>query len=260
MGAREETRVVSGLKDILVERPEPGILVLTIANPPVNALSVTVMRGIAQALDDAGSDGTRAAVIRGDGGNFSAGGDLKSTASVTETLELLAAMMTAIRRASFPVIAAVDGHCFGGGFELAIQCDLRIAADTALFACSGVKVGWLSPSPRLADLVGLARAEELLLLGRRATAGEMERIGLISEVCAPDVLHGRAMELATEIASLAPLSVAATKAGLRSWSGRAADEADRWFQRTAAELAASKDHAEAKRALVEKRPPKFTGR
>lgn len=251
---------MSDLRDIRVERPKPGILVLTITNPPVNALSVPVMLGIAQALGDAGSEGTRAAVIRGDGGNFSAGGDLKSTASVTETLQLLAATMTAVRRAPFPVIAAVDGHCFGGGFELAIQCDLRIAADTALFACSGVKVGWLSPSPRLADLVGLARAEELLLLGRRATAAEMERIGLVSEVCAPEALDRRAMELATDITLLAPRSVAATKAGLRSWSGRAADEADRWFQTQAALLAASEDHAEAKQALVEKRRPKFTGR
>lgn len=247
-----------GGAEVVVDRPAAGVVRIRIANPPVNALSMAVMRGMREAMDAAVADATRVAVITGGEGRFSAGGDLKATNPLRETLEELGAMLAAVRRAPFPVIAAVDGACLGGGFELALQCDLRLASERALFACSGVRVGWLSPHARLVELVGAARAAEMLLVGRRYEARELEAVGLL-RVTADGALEDEALALAVEIAGLAPRSVATTKRALRAGPGRSLAETDAEFIEQALDLAMSEDHAEARLALTERRQPRFVG-
>jgi enoyl-CoA hydratase/carnithine racemase len=162
-----------------------------------------------------------------------------------------------------PVIAALNGHAIGGGFGLALCCDLRLGARDARYGANFTKLGLhpgMAISYLLPRLVGVARAAELLFTGRRIDGVEAERIGLLSSVHAADEVLPRARELARDIAASAPLAVRETKRSLYrglGWDPRGGAYAEAFAQ---AESLTTADAAEGIAALLAKRPPVFTGR
>jgi enoyl-CoA hydratase len=185
-----------------------------------NALSAEMRIALADAMASADADdAVRAIVLTGAGDKaFAAGGDIRELA--TRTLDEQRAVMAngsvfgAVRRVATPVIAAVNGVCLGGGLELAMSCDVRIAAEHARFGQPEVAIGLIpggGGTQLLPRIVGQGHALRLVLTGDVIDAGEAHRIGLVSEVVAGRKLMERALEVAHVIASRGPLAVRAAK-------------------------------------------------
>lgn len=169
----------------------------------------------------------------------------------------------AVKLCSKPTIAAVNGAAVGAGCELAVACDFRIAAESAYFLESWVHLGIIAPLGGmllLPRIVGLGRATEMLMLGKRVDALEAERIGLVSEVARNDALADAARRLAARLAAAPPLALSACKEGLRR--GMESTLAAEWEFNVYAQslLLNSGDFAEAVRAMAEERTPQFEGR
>jgi enoyl-CoA hydratase/carnithine racemase len=241
-------------------------MLLEIDNPPRNTLGRAMREQMRGHLHAADADFTvRAVVVSGRGKAFCSGDDLR------EELEALgergsrggnlldfASLLEQVEQLRVPVVAAIGGWCVGGGVELALCCDVRIASTQARFVCAGVNVGLMASAYRLPRLIGLGPARHLLLTGSPADVAWARACGLVTAVHADDELAGEALVIAARIASRAPLSVEASK----RVSGLALDldpEKGREAQgRELATLLQSSDHVEAVRAFLEKRDPKFT--
>ncbi|HWZ42629.1 MAG TPA: enoyl-CoA hydratase-related protein [Candidatus Saccharimonadales bacterium] len=239
-----------------------GVVVLEIDNPPMNAMSSYMLKQMAEVLGELEGDSTiRAVVLTGRGRAFCSGADLKEAArGGGEDLASFGRMLEMVAASRAPVIAAINGHCVGGGLELALCCDLRIASTEARFVCAGVNVGLMASTYRLPRLIGVSRAKAMLLTGLPHDAARAEAWGLVTEVHAPGALAGAALALAQRIASRAPLSVEASKRVI----DRALDMSPaEYAQMQAQELPAlrhSADHKEAVTAFAERREPKFNRR
>jgi len=225
---------------LTVEHLPSGVVVLTIDRPHRrNALDNQTVAELHAALDAVNGDPeVRAVVVTGAGGAFSAGADVKSnpedfTATdagpaaalagavrssvgrIYAAQELMASAFEKIHRLRQPVIAAVDGPAVGGGFALALACDIRYATPNASFGAvfirHGISACDMGTSYHLPRLVGASRSAELLLTGRVFGAAEAERIGLVLELVEPGELLGRAIAKAEEIAGNSPLAVWMTK-------------------------------------------------
>ncbi len=246
-------------------RVEGHVGTLTLDAPPLNLLTDPVRAAILDALADFRVRDVRAVVLTGRGRAFCAGADLKDEAKLTADsvrafLAADEAVFTALSDYPGGVIAAVNGYAYGGGFELALACDIRLAARSARLAGVGVTIGLVVSTARLARLAGEAVAKDLLLSGRPVDAGEALDLGLVSAVVDDDALPGEAQEWARTIASRAPLSVRANKACLRHTEAMPLAEAVAYERGEWARLQRTQDHAEALRAFFDKRPPQFTGR
>jgi enoyl-CoA hydratase len=208
--------------------------------------------------------GTRARVVvlAGSARAFSVGADLREgfadggASPWLETLDALAGL-------PIPVIAAVEGHCLGGGLELALCCDLRIAGAGATFAVPEVKRG-LFPSAggtqRLPRLVGASRAKQLLFTGDAVDAATAERWGLVNEVVPEGQAERRAAELARTLAAGAPLALRAVKRLVDESAELPLDAGLALEQERIGPVVASEDVGEGVRAFFERRPPAFRGR
>jgi enoyl-CoA hydratase len=163
--------------------------------------------------------------------------------------------------ADFPgaTIAAVNGYAYGGGFELALACDIRVAARSARLAGVGVTFGLAVSTARLARVAGEAVALDLLLTGRAVDAGEALALGLVSAVVDDAALAAEARRWAEMVASRAPLSVRANKVALRHCARLPLAEAVAYERGEWARLQRTRDHKEALEAFFAKRPPIFTG-
>ncbi len=254
---------------VRVER-EDGIAVLTIdRQEKLNALDLQVTEEIGQALLEVEAEGPRAIIVTGAGErSFVAGADI-SAMSVMSPMEAKRfseighAAMALLDRSPVPTIAAVNGYALGGGCEVAIACDVRIAAENATFGFPEVTLGivpGMGGTQRLPRLVGPAFAKELIFTGRRIGAKEAHEIGLVNRVVPQGEALGVARELAAEIAANGPLAVRHAKAA----TNRAMDvdlvsgleyEADQF-----ALLFATEDAREGMGAFVEKRKAQFKGR
>jgi len=198
---------------VLVSGPdEDGVAVITLNRPEKkNALSIALREDVVALLGRmAGDEALKALIITGSGGSFSAGFDLREFAVTdpghTERLWQSSDLFHhAVYRFPLPVIAAVDGIAYGGGFDLAILCDLRIATHRATFAHPEAAFGPVVYGP-LHDLVGGAIARELVLTGREIDAAEALRLHLVTGLTNPDELTDRALELARQV-SRAPREV-----------------------------------------------------
>jgi enoyl-CoA hydratase/carnithine racemase len=253
-------------------RAADGIGVIALARPDNrNSMTPELLDAFTVASAAARADpGVRCIVVTGSGTTFSAGADFKSTLQRDGDLraphERSYAMyepFLSLLDIAVPVIGALNGHAVGGGFGLALVCDLRVGAREAKYGANFAKLG-LAPgmaiSYLLPRLVGVARANELLFTGRLVAGAEAEAMGILNRaVAAADVL-AEAMTYARAIAANAPLAVRATKAAIRrglELHVREAAHAEAFAQ---AETVATHDAREGIAALLAKRAPVFTGR
>lgn len=191
---------------VRVERFADGVAVVTLDNPKVNALSQAVLARLADVAADLTADPPGAVVITGGERLFAAGADISEFGGPDEADRIGAGFHSALDAvAAIPrfVIAAVSGYALGGGCELALACDYRIAGEKAVFGQPEVLLGIIpggGGTQRLPRTVGVSRAKEMMITGRQVKADEALRIGLADEVVPNDQLHERARALAADIA------------------------------------------------------------
>lgn len=247
----------------------PGVALVTLDRPEVlNALSFDLLDELAAVLDrlDADPD-CRAIVLTGSGSRaFAAGADIRELARQTPVSLLVEdrfAVWDRIGAVRTPLIAAVRGFALGGGCELAMSCDIIVAAEDASFGQPEINLGVMpgaGGTQRMTRAIGKARAMDLILTGRTIGAVEAERIGLVSRVAAPEETLAEAIELASRIASQAPVAVLAAKEAIKQ-AGELPLSAGLQHERRAFYLLfASEDQGEGMAAFVEKRPPQWKGR
>jgi enoyl-CoA hydratase len=248
-------------------RPIGGhAVVVEIGNPPANALGRAARGELLAHLDrlDADRD-IGAVVLTGKGRAFCSGDDLKEqeaaqkdgTAARIAQLGEFAEVLARIESFRVPTIAAINGFAIGGGLELALCCDIRIASTEASFTCAAVNVGLIASAWRLPRLIGEGAAKHMLLTGSPFDAASAEKFGLVTAVYPPDELMTAATALAERIASRAPLSVEATKRVASRALDLDAKEGARAMNEEVNLLVQSADHAEALIAFREKRTPNF---
>jgi enoyl-CoA hydratase/carnithine racemase len=224
----------------------------------------SVTQEMADALDAAvewanDSDEVRVVVLTGAGRRaFSAGSDIRGLDKYRTPWEFRnrADYCDAIRSLRKPVIAAVNGYAFGGGFETALSCDIRLASETASFAAPEIKLGWIGGggmSTLLAHSAGASNAAYLLMTGDAIDARTALAWGLVTEVVAPDALLPRAAELAAVIASRPPIAAETAKANLRASFNLPEEQAIAYERDLQTICFATEDAAEGRRAFAEKR-------
>lgn len=254
-----------------VERDAHGVVRVTLNRPEAhNAMSRQVCLELRAVADELGADpAVRAVVLTGAGDKaFSAGADLKERKGVTaeETgpyVDAISGATDAWARLPRPTIAAVNGYAFGGGMELALSCDFRVAADTAQFGLTEVRLGILpgaGGTARLPRLIGIARAKELILLGRRIDAHRALEIGLVSDVVPRAQLAESVDHLLSELAGCAPRSIEMAKRAIEQGVELPMDEALRLERQCYDVTLYTEDRNEGLRAFAEKRPPQYQGK
>ena len=230
----------------------------------LNALNSGLNAELGQAVAAFDADaGIGCMLLTGSDKAFAAGADIKEMAeksAVGVFMEDFAGSWDAVARARKPVVAAVAGFALGGGCELAMQCDLIIAADTAKFGQPEIKLGvipGIAGTQRLPRAVGKAKAMDLILTGRMMDAAEAERAGLVARVVPAAALMEEALRVAQTIASMSlPALIAAKEAVNRAFESPLAEGA-RFERRIFATLFATADQKEGMAAFIDKRPPRF---
>jgi len=237
-----------------------------------NAINNAMWRGIPPAMKQFDADPeVRCVAFRGAGTEaFSAGADISEFESkrsneeaVGQYDDLLDRVLHAIQGSLKPSVAMISGYCLGGGVEIALACDLRYCAASAQFGVPAAKLGLaynVEGHKRLLETVGHARAREIMFLGRRYQAEQALAMGLVHQVLPDASLEGFVAEVLQTLAENAPLSIANTKTILEEYV-RSSGTPDASRMHAAIERCArSEDYKEGRRAFMEKRKPRFTGR
>jgi enoyl-CoA hydratase/carnithine racemase len=215
-----------------VQRPSDGVVVLHLNRPErLNAINAVMLGELTGTLDDLSSDtSVHAVIVTGAGRGFCSGIDMRdfgagvpaASAPAIDRLrfqEAMAQLPQAIRDIPQPVIVAVNGPCVGAGLAICLAADIRICSSAAIFGNAAILLGLsgaeMGMSYFLPRIVGTSVAADWMLTGRKVTAEEADRRGLVSEVTEPEELVDRALEIATQIAQLAPLGVQLTKRALQ---------------------------------------------
>ena len=233
-----------------------------------NALNAECWLELGDFADRLGSDdGIRLAIITGTGTKaFIAGADINMIRERTVPHALQGTAQGVLRRlenCGKPTIAAVNGYAFGGGCEVAMACDIRIASENASFALPELGLGILpggGGTQRLAKLIGLGRAKELVLTGRTVSAAEALRIGLVTKVVDNDVLIDECLKDAKSILRKGPLAVRLAKSVMNQSLATDTDAGLLLELLSYAILVGSEDKNEGVQAFLDKRPPDFKGR
>ncbi|HZL19760.1 MAG TPA: enoyl-CoA hydratase-related protein [Polyangia bacterium] len=259
---------------VLVERRGSAAFVTLNRPEAANALSKSLVSALASTFaaletEIAGGADLRAVVLTGAGDKaFCAGADLKERRAWTlddtrAFLDQLNALMNAVAAFSRPVIAAINGVAFGGGLELALACDIRLAADRAEMGLTEVRLGIIpgaGGTQRLARIAGVAVAKELTLTGRRIGAARARELGLVSEVSPADGLAETAERLAREIGAAAPLALAAAKRAIDEGAARPLADGLAIERAHYEQVLTTDDRNEGLNAFIAKRGPEFKGR
>ena len=258
---------------VIVEREE-RVATVTLSHPAKkNALNMKVLGELRQAFGDLSGEETRCVVLRGEGGEaFCAGYDINAIpaggsgeAQVLLSNNPFDDMIRAVESFPAPVIGMLNGFAFGGGLELAVACDIRIASDQAVFGMTPARLGVIyrpAGLMRFVNAIGLPATKELFYTARRISARRAFDIKLVNRVSPPEELSQVVYEMAKEIAENAPLSIRGTKRILamcmafRGLPPGEAEEAEEWIRR----CMESQDLEEGKKAFAEKRKPEFSGR
>lgn len=254
-GMKVEVSLDGAIASVVFERP--GVL---------NAIAPGDLPRLAAALREAGEE-SRAVIVRGAGGAFSAGDDLRATADLTRdewrtVVEGFHDLTRIALALDVPVIAAIDGVCVGGAFEFACSCDIRVASTRSLMGCPEVGIGLVvsnASTVLLPRLCGAGFTSELMLTGRLIGAEEALEHGLVNSVVEPDQVEERARALAAEIAGRAPLAVRATKRLLVDALREAVEQAMARETEALVALCETADMREGFAAFREKRPASFSG-
>jgi enoyl-CoA hydratase/carnithine racemase len=267
-----EERLAGG--KLLLDRPAEAVARLTVSNPERrNALDHEILDAIAEALPqlDHGIE-TRCVIVTGAPPLFSAGYDIAGLPDQTferDAEALVAhpfhAAMEAIAHHPWPTVAAVNGHCLGGGLELAITCDLRICASGAKLGMPPAKLGLIyghTGLRKFIDTVGLAYTKELFLTGRNLDAERAERIGLVNWTVGDAEVEDESVALAAAIAENAPLSMRGNKHAidLLNANPELTEQQEAGLVALRESCFSSADFREGIRAFAEKRRPQWTGR
>lgn len=257
---------------LLLDR-EPPLAWVTVNRPAAhNALNAAVWAGLATAAERLAAEREiRVIIVRGAGERaFISGADISEfralradAAAAAEYDRLSGRAWRAVGAAPQPVIAMVNGLCFGGGVAVALACDLRFAADHARFAVPATRLGLSYPLEsieRLVQVVGPAHAADVLLSGRPLDAGEALRIGLVNRVVPAGELAAATRAYALAMAEGAPLTLVAHKRAIRESLRATADRDVAALQEAMRRCFDSDDYQEGIAAFLEKRPARFTGR
>jgi enoyl-CoA hydratase len=254
-------------QNILVET-QGRVGVIRLNRPQaLNALNKALIAELTQAVEafDA-DDKIGCMLITGSDKAFAAGADIKEMADkpfIDAYLGDFVSNWDAAARARKPIVAAVAGFALGGGCELAMQCDIVIAADTAKFGQPEIKLGvipGIGGTQRLARAVGKAKAMDLILTGRMMDAAEAEKSGLVARVVSPANLMNEAMKVAETIANMSLPSVLAGKEAINRAFESGLSEGITFERRIFHSLFATEDQKEGMKAFIEKRPPKWKNR
>jgi enoyl-CoA hydratase/carnithine racemase len=247
------------VRHIVMQRPEKR-----------NALNDELIRGLAEAFEEAAADDSvRVVVVRGDGPMFSSGMDLSGLRALSENPETLRRFRRPILQAwnlleemTKPTICQIHGACLGGAFELALAADMRVMAEDAVAGIMEVRIGLLPDvggCSRLPSVVGLGVAKELIMTGRVIDGKEAHRIGFANRIAAADELDAATEALANELLACAPMAVGLAKRVMDSAAKPALATTLEQEVTAQAQLAATEDFAEGARAFFEKRDPEFAG-
>ncbi|MFJ7747943.1 enoyl-CoA hydratase [Peribacillus sp. NPDC097295] len=255
---------------VKVSHEENGIVIMTLNRPDAaNALSRELLHNLYEALNDVKQLSNLRTVILTGAGNkaFCAGADLKERAGmneikVRETLKLIGDTISAVENLPVPVIAAINGSAFGGGLELALACDIRIASNTAKMGLTETSLGIIpggGGSQRLPRIVGIATAKELIYTARRIDAQTAKHMQIISQVTNPELLLAEAKKLAGEIAANAPLALRAAKKSINQGMDTDLKTGLQIEQECYQTTLQTRDRLEGLSAFKEKRKPVFNG-
>lgn len=252
-GLRVEHRD-GGIAELIIDRQEKH-----------NALTIAMRKGVQQLLWELGAErDVRVVIIRGAGDRaFCSGGDIAEFLTLKpHQLLRWGEELSAPEQISQPVIAAIDGHCLGAGLELALACDFRIATIRSTLGLPEVRLGMMPGSggtQRLARLIGLARAKQMIMRGQRVPAKEAEAYGLVHQVVEPEEFGGAVDGLARELAGFSPAALTAIKQVLNRTLDCSLETGLEMERKAYAVLRSTHDYEEGVRAFLEKRPPAFTG-
>jgi enoyl-CoA hydratase/carnithine racemase len=257
---------------LLVDEPAPGITRLAISNPGKRgALDHAILDAFTSTLAELDA---RCLIVTGEQTTFSAGydiGDLRGGGQFADEADRLvanpfAAALDALEAYPYPTLAALNGHAIGGGLELALACDLRIAASTIALGMPPAKLGLVYSHTgirKFIDTIGAPRTRELFLVGRRIDARTAREWGLVNVIAEGGRLAEEALELAKEIAANAPLAQQGNKRVIRavlSAQGAMDPDTERELVELRRACFASEDFREGVRAFSEKRSPRWLGR
>ena len=248
-----------------VER-DGAVATITLDVPgKLNRVSLAARRQLASAFAELGADeGVRAVVLTGAGGTFTAGGDIASFLSApVDEMTTLAFNVASPERCTKPVIARIEGYCLGVGFELALACDFRICSEDAQLGLPEIGLGMIPGSggtQRLARLVGLSRAKDVIMRRKRISAEDALAWGLASEVVPAEGLDEAVERVIGELSALSPVALAMAKRVLNHVYDAPLHVGLDLEGLAYGVLKSTDDFREGVESFVEKRPPKFQGR
>lgn len=239
---------------------------VVLRNPPLNVIDIPMMEELADSLAEIEARANISIIVlSGEGRAFSAGVDVAAHApdKIEEMLAKFHAVIRALIATKKVTVAAVHGHCLGGGAELAMVCDIVYTTESALWGFPEIKLGCFPPvaCTALPALVGQKRAAELILTGRTIAGQEAAEIGLANHVVRDDELAGAVEKCVAQLRGLSPSALAIAKKASYAWDAMHFDKgltrAERLYLD---ELMKTEDAQEGIRAFLEKRPPRWTGR